>query len=140
MAPSTPPPPNKLLFAAFTMASTSNVVISACIAIIRSFISLVICMLVLFIYILNVRNIAKKLLCFKLKIVVLKACTCFLGGLVGDFGCILQSQIFIGIFYNFICDVQRVMPSSFAFFYPSMVYKINLFVVTVIMIKRRILK
>lgn len=83
MAPSTPPPPNKLLFAAFTMASTSNVVISACIAIIRSFISLVICMLVLFIYILNVRNIAKKLLCFKLKIVVLKACTCFLGGLVG---------------------------------------------------------
>lgn len=83
MAPSTPPPPNKLLFAAFTMASTSNVVISACIAIIRSFISLVICMLVLFIYILNVRNIAKKLLCFKLKMVVLKACTCFLGGLGG---------------------------------------------------------
>ena len=106
MAPSTPPPPNKLLFAAFTMAATSNVVISACIAIIRSFISLVICMLVLFIYILNVRNIAKKLLCFKLKIVVLKACTCFLGGLVGDFGCILQSQIFIGIFYNFIWFIK----------------------------------
>ena len=106
MAPSTPPPPNKLLFAAFTMASTSNVVISACIAIIRSFISLVICMLVLFIYILNVRNIAKKLLCFKLKIVVLKACTCFLGGLVVDFGCILQSQIFIGIFYNFIWFIK----------------------------------
>ena len=98
MAPSTPPPPNKLLFAAFTMASTSNVVISACIAII--------CMLVLFIYILNVRNIAKKLLCFKLKMVVLKACTCFLGGLVGDFGCILQSQIFIGIFYNIIWFIK----------------------------------
>ena len=52
------------------------------------------------------RNIAKKLLCFKLKIVVLKACTCFLGGLVGDFGCILQSQIFIGIFYNFIWFIK----------------------------------
>lgn len=51
-------------------------------------------------------NIAKKLLCFKLKIVVLKACTCFLGGLVGDFGCILQSQIFIGIFYNIIWFIK----------------------------------
>ena len=66
-------------------------------------------MLVLFIYILNVRNIAKKLLCFKLKIVVLKACTCFLGGLAGDFGWILQSQMFIGIFYNIIWFIKSLI-------------------------------